>query len=305
IAPYTSFAIAIDRELAAVAPAYPKEQIDILSSPTNPLAQQTLTLPSLANVANPAVKGLLETSRMIINHPYENNWWEPHVKKFLVDHPEQIAEETQRRIEALEKLRSKLLEINPIADIEISLTRDTILRSIVDRINREEIDLVIIGSNGKKAKDESEIGSNAIIISKASPVPVLVVPPKADYQSIRKVILACDFKKVREVIPINSLKNILSKHEIELLVLNINSGHTVDSQEKHFLHDMLKDYSPAYHYSDHPDTIKGIVKFAKAEEAHLIIALPKKYSFFQSLLHESVSHKLTIKSHVPVLLLKD
>jgi hypothetical protein len=97
IAPYTSFAIAIDRELAAVAPAYPKEQIDILSSPTNPLAQQTLTLPSLANVANPAVKGLLETSRMIINHPYENNWWEPHVKKFLVDHPEQIAEEIRAR----------------------------------------------------------------------------------------------------------------------------------------------------------------------------------------------------------------
>ncbi|MBT2564035.1 universal stress protein [Pedobacter sp. ISL-68] len=216
-----------------------------------------------------------------------------------------IADEITRRFEALEKLKVKMLGINPNAEIEIYLTRETLLRSIIDRVNREEIELIIIGSNGKKAKDESDIGSNAIKISKSSPVPVLVVPPKADYQSIRKAILACDFKKVKEVIPMHALKNILSKHALELLVLNINSGHVIDSQEEHFLQEMLKDFSPAYHYADHPDTIKGIVKFAKSEEAQLIIALPKKYSFFESLLHESVSQKLTIKSHVPVLLLKD
>jgi nucleotide-binding universal stress UspA family protein len=223
----------------------------------------------------------------------------------IVTTDEHIADEIKRRRDALEKLKGKLLEINPHAAIEISLTRETILRSIIDRVNLEPIDLIIIGSNGKKAKEESDIGSNAIKVSKASPVPVLVVPPKADYQSIRKAILACDFKKVQEVIPMQALKNILSKHTIALLVLNINSGHQVDADEEHFLYDMLKDFSPTYHYAEHPDTIKGIVKFAKAEEAQLLIALPKKYSFFENLLHQSVSQKLTIKSHIPVLLLKD
>ncbi|MFC1226255.1 universal stress protein [Pedobacter sp. BG31] len=223
----------------------------------------------------------------------------------IVTTDEHIADETTRRLEALEKLKLKMLEINPDAEIEVSLTRETILRSIINRVNKEEIDLIIIGSNGKKAKDESDIGSNAIKISKSSPVPVLVVPPKADYHSIRKAVLACDFKKVKEVMPVQSLKNILSKHALKLLVLNINSGQAIDLQEEHILHEMLKDFSPDYHYADHPDTIKGIVKFAKSEEAQLIIALPKKYSFFESLLHESVSQKLTIKSHVPVLLLKD
>jgi len=223
----------------------------------------------------------------------------------IVTTDENIADETTRRLEALEKLKLEMLEINPDAEIEVSLTRETILRSIINRVNKEEIDLIIIGSNGKKAKDESDIGSNAIKISKSSPVPVLVVPPKADYHSIRKAVLACDFKKVKEVMPVQSLKNILSKHALKLLVLNINSGQAIDLQEEHILHEMLKDFSPDYHYADHQDTIKGIVKFAKSEEAQLIIALPKKYSFFESLLHESVSQKLTIKSHVPVLLLKD
>ncbi|MCX2493296.1 universal stress protein [Pedobacter sp. PF22-3] len=223
----------------------------------------------------------------------------------IITTDENIADEITKRLEALEKLKSKMLEINPMAEIEVALSRETLLRSIIDRVNREEIEVIIIGSNGKKAKDESDIGSNAIKISKSSPVPVLVVPPKADYQSIRKAILACDFKKVKEVVPMQALKNILNKHALTLLVLNINSGHAVSLQEEQILHEMLKDFSPSYHYADHPDTIKGIVKFAKNEEAQLIIALPKKYSFFEGLLHESVSQKLTIKSHVPVLLLKD
>lgn len=223
----------------------------------------------------------------------------------VVTTDQHIADEIVRRKEALENLKKKLLGINAEADIEISLTRQTILRSIIDRVNSEKIDLIIIGSNGKKAKNESDIGSNAVKISKASPEPVLVVPPKADYQSIRKAVLACNFKEVKESIPMEALKNILSKHKLDLFVLNIKGGHPVDSNEEHFLHEMLKDFSPEYHYAEHPDTIKGIVKFAKKEEAQIIIALPKKYSFFQSLLHESVSQRLTLKSHIPVLLLKD
>jgi nucleotide-binding universal stress UspA family protein len=249
----------------------------------------------------------MENAKIILLNAYYVSEYESILPTpdMIITTDEHIADEITRRLEALEKLKSKMLEINPKAEIEVSLTRETLLRSIIDRVNREEIELIIVGSNGKKAKDESDIGSNAIKISKSSPVPVLVVPPKADYQSIRKAILACDFKKVKEVIPMLALKNILSKHALKLLVLNINSGHGINLQEEHLLHEMLKDFSPVYHYADHPDTIKGIVKFAKSEEAQLIVALPKKYSFFESLLHESVSQKLTIKSHVPVLLLKD
>lgn len=249
----------------------------------------------------------MEDSKIILLNAYYVSEYEILLPTpdLLVTTDDRIVEEVAKRKASLDHLKSKLLEINPKADIEVLLSRETILRSIIEIVNHRPIDLIIIGSNGKKAKDESDIGSNAIKISKSSPVPVLVIPPKAEYQSIRKAILACDFMKVKEVIPMNALKDILSKHALELLVLNINSGERIDSNEDHFLHDMLRDFSPSYHYSDHPDTIKGIVQFAKAEEAQIIIALPKKYSFFASLLHESVSHRLTIKSHIPVLLLKD
>ncbi|MDB5114715.1 MAG: hypothetical protein JWQ79_207, partial [Mucilaginibacter sp.] len=52
------------------------------------------------------------------------------------------------------------------------------------------------------------------------------------------------------------------------------------------------------------DVINGILHFAADNDAQLVIALPHKYSFFQSLLHNSVSQKLAENAAVPVLLLK-
>jgi len=94
---YIIFAASIDKEMASVAPAYPKEQIDLLADPNNALKQENVNLPSFNNVPNPNVKALLETSRMIINHPYENDWWKPHVVDFMKKHSAQMAEEVRAR----------------------------------------------------------------------------------------------------------------------------------------------------------------------------------------------------------------
>ncbi|NNU33027.1 universal stress protein [Mucilaginibacter sp. S1162] len=67
---------------------------------------------------------------------------------------------------------------------------------------------------------------------------------------------------------------------------------------------MLAPYNPQYSYVNNPDVINGILKFAADNDTQLVIALPHKYSFFQSLLHDSVSQQLAANAAVPVLLLK-
>lgn len=39
---------------------------------------------------SPAVTELIEESRMIINHPYESNWWEPTVRSYIAQHKDRI-----------------------------------------------------------------------------------------------------------------------------------------------------------------------------------------------------------------------
>jgi hypothetical protein len=122
--------------------------------------------------------------------------------------------------------------------------------------------------------------------------------------------MACDFNKVKDTVPLEPLKRLLKRHDVELQVVNIDREakhkNTDPEQlaEETVLHDMLKEYHPRYYYNKESDIINGILDFAKGHHAQMVIALPHKYSFFQSLLHSSVSQQLTVHSAVPVLLLK-
>ncbi len=229
----------------------------------------------------------------------------------IIPSEEEIDEHTRKKLNQLESIRTKLHKlVRENVTIHIRISRSTLVRAIIETVSKENVDLVILGSNGTNSDDISHVGSNVVNISKLSPVPVIVVPPACHYELIKKVVMACDFQKVKDTIPLESLKKLLSRHDVELLVVNVDPSdklrHANPEQlaEKTALYKMLKEYHPKYYYNSSADVINGIIKFADNHHSQLVIALPHKYSFFQSLLHTSVSQGLTLQSAVPVLLLK-
>ncbi len=224
---------------------------------------------------------------------------------------EQIEQNAAERIKKLEHLKGKLKKlVRPGVQISTHLNRSHLLRAVVENTINRNADVVILGSKGNSSMDDSQIGSHVVTISKASPVPVIVVPPGYNFEEIKRVVIACDFNKVKETIPLEALKKILDNKKFELLIVNIDNetrhqdGDAERMAQETAMHMMLKQYDPKYYYVNNPDIINGILQFAADNDAQLVIALPHKYSFFQSILHNSVSHKLAETAAVPVLLLK-
>lgn len=100
-----SILVILDRQIQATAVAYTTRQRAILEgrqhiggspAPPTTLQQSTVTLPSLAS--QPAhIRDMLQTSRNLITHPYEHNWWVTLVTNFIQQHPDQIANEIRAR----------------------------------------------------------------------------------------------------------------------------------------------------------------------------------------------------------------
>lgn len=254
-----------------------------------------------------------DVTEIILLHSYYVSVYEsvlPTPDMMIVNN-EVIDEEYKQKAGQLHQLKHDLYKIvRAGVNIRAMISRLPLTRAIIETIANESADLLILGSNGQNGNNDSHIGCNVINISRLSPVPVIVVPAGADYKTIEKVVMACDFKKVTETMPLEPLKRLLNQHRVDLEIVNIDkeAKHKSTSPGYHAeetaLYSMLKEYHPKYYFNNEDDIINGILNFAGKHHSQLVIALPHKYSFFQNILHNSVSCKLSVQSAIPVLLLK-
>jgi hypothetical protein len=96
----------LDRQIQVTAVTYTSDQLDVLAGRSHrldpsrhALPRSTISLQSLATKPS-EIRGLLETSRQLISHPYEGGasaWWRTTVETFIQTHSQQITEEIQAR----------------------------------------------------------------------------------------------------------------------------------------------------------------------------------------------------------------
>jgi nucleotide-binding universal stress UspA family protein len=222
-----------------------------------------------------------------------------------------IEDEVAQRTNKLNALKDDLeKKTRDGVKISIRLSRSHLLRGVVEAVSAMNVDLVVLGSRGNTSNTDTEIGSHVVAIAKACPVPVVVVPPAYKFEDIARVVVACDFKNVNDTASVEGLKQLLDRTGSELLAVNVGRDAELEGAEAEALakqtqlYGMLEDHHPKYYYIKSADVMSGILQFATNKEARLVIALPRKYSFFQSLMHNSISQKLAENALVPVLLLK-
>jgi len=175
-------------------------------------------------------------------------------------------------------------------------------------VEEQDVDLVLAGMTGKTGIANFFVGSNTIGLAETCPAPLLIVPHEANFEPIKSAIFACDLKKVDKTTPVSFLTELVTKLGVTLHVLNVERPNTrfdpdmIPEQFK--LHGLLDNLGPEYHYIEHPDVAEGIMEFTESQKAGLVITLPRKYGFFQSLFHRSVTKRLAHHTRVPLLVLR-
>jgi nucleotide-binding universal stress UspA family protein len=209
----------------------------------------------------------------------------------------------------LSNLKRGLTQINPAIDIEIRTGNIPLLLAINNIIKEEEISWIVIGATGKSNVEKILIGSNSLNIIKARLAPVLVIPKNVRFQPIRKIVFACDLKRVYESTPVQEIKKIREMLKAHLLVLNVEKEYAqydpISIKEQTALHQLLDGPHVTYSYINHTDKVEGVLNFAAEKHAELIISIPKEYGFFETIFHRSMSQKLVNHAQLPLLFLNE
>ena len=159
-------------------------------------------------------------------------------------------------------------------DIEETVSFEGVMDGIIDASEKNNVDMIIMGSHGSSGFEELFIGSNAEKIVRTSKKPVLVVKEECNIFDIKDFVYATNFDDEDR----DSLMSAydfakLINAKLHLVWINTANGFktTKDTQDKmhHFLKGMYLENHTLNIYND-VTVEKGIFNFADSVKAGLI-----------------------------------
>jgi nucleotide-binding universal stress UspA family protein len=165
---------------------------------------------------------------------------------------------------------------------------------------------IVMGSHGTTGLERIIMGSTTQTAIRQLKYPVIVVPPGTTYHGIKRIGLACDFDNIVQSTPIEYIKNIVREFGADLYVLNVKdkndeeSDITESTMETAYLDAVLEEIRPAYVQLTGKDVVDGINGFAEHNNLDLVMVIPKKHRFIDTLFHKSQSRELITHSHIPI-----
>lgn len=243
----------------------------------------------------------LNASRIILYNAYQS----PVVTEPTMPVMQMIDIDSLKKIsdEGMKHFKSSLPASNvAVEEISEFAILPTAINEVCDRVGA---DLIIMGITGANKIEEVLIGSTAISVMKHTKTPVIIIPPHSKGTQIKRVMLACDYKKIAETIPLQPIKKLLEETNARFFVVNINHKQKEEdtdiASQDILLNSLFNEFDPELHHLDSDDFVEGLNEFAKANEIDIIITIPKKHGMFEGLFKESHTKQLAFHSNVPLM----
>jgi nucleotide-binding universal stress UspA family protein len=209
--------------------------------------------------------------------------------------------------ERLEEIKKNLVTVN---SGQIEIFTESRLGDTIDELEQlcrsVEPLAVIMGSHGTTGLERMIMGSTTLTAIRHLKCPVIVVPPGTTYHGIKRIGLACDFENIVQSTPVEYIKNIVKEFGADLFVLNVQDKKEDEddldeaTMDTAYLDAMLEDVRPTYVQLTGKDVVESINSFAENNNLDLVMVVPKKHLFIDSLFHKSQSRELITHAHIPI-----
>ncbi len=209
--------------------------------------------------------------------------------------------------EKMEKKMADLIEQHPSINFYSKVETGLFLDTLDSYCNEIKPIAIVMGITGDGTSLEKLIGSNTLLAMKSTSYPLIVVPKHAHFKQVEKICFACDLKDVTNSTPVLAIKTFAKFFNAEIHILNIdyhNRHYTANTAlELDVLTNMFETIEPKFHFIENENLQDAINDFIDVNNIDLLIMLPKKHSFFESLFRKSQTKEMLYQSHIPILAL--
>lgn len=210
---------------------------------------------------------------------------------------------TFNRLEELSSEVSRVYKITCYANVQ---TSNRSLPQVISEVGNN-YDLVVMGTNGEDQVYDTIFGTNSYQVAKESSSPVLLLPPRYEYQNFSSVIFALDyFHELKS--PSKQLIKWADLLDARITLLQIMTGEYrhLDEDQLRRAQQIIKRLLEKKHhnfqtlYSDRP--IEGIVDFISVNECDALALCFRHHTLMEKLFHKNVVKDLCALTPCPLFL---
>lgn len=229
---------------------------------------------------------------------------------FVASAIENVIKESEKHTKAfIQKVTESVhasLEENPRIETKIEIGK--VSSKICDIAARNQIDYIVMGTQGANSNLDNYFGSNTSNVLKSSPCPVFVIPEQATFPNEIILGYASDFMDA-DPFGIWKTVKLLDPFQPEIKYVHFDENKDFHLNKIKELESYFSETTPDLKISFHNLPVKGNVSdmndFIKESNINMLAMYKPNRSFFESLFHISFTKKMALHIEIPILVLKE
>ncbi|XOV93603.1 MAG: universal stress protein [Bacteroidota bacterium] len=208
----------------------------------------------------------------------------------------------KKKEEELVKLTQEIKEQYKIS-VRWELRKDDPIYSLKSYTDTHPVDLVVMGIESNLIEYKL-LGNTTTAAIQLMRFPLLVVPNDIHFKEISKVMYACESSYLKNSDQLDFLKGFVKAFNAKLEIFHVLTKESEEFNDKgleRILDQVLDDVDHSYRYVCSPKVGEGIKDGLEQFHADLLVMMPHKRGFFQSLFQKSHTNEMTVETRIPLL----
>ncbi len=205
---------------------------------------------------------------------------------------------------ALDKMERSLKAYElPLFQYQRLVSEGGTMEEILKAVEREDIDLIVMGTRGAKAKRDVFMGSTAKNVIQLAVCPVVAIPEAADFKPISKIVYATNLENDESHL-LRYVLEIARLYRATVAVLHINQEDRSPGNDMTGLKDIARNVNyPEVTFTaiNETDIVAGINKYVAEEKADVLAMTSYTTTFFDRIVRKSYTEQMLFQTHIPLL----
>lgn len=217
-------------------------------------------------------------------------------------------EESKKRIHAiLCKIEER--NANTLHSFKTIALYDFFVDGINAEVEKNNIDLIIMGTKGATGFKGAVVGSNTGDVITKVKCPLLAIPEDALYKRIKEIAFPTDYHMTYDMKVLDTLISMVVMNKAILRIVHISlKGEKLNEEQesnKEFLHDYLRGIDHSFHLVRGNRLETSIQCFVDSREIDMVAMVAKNLNYFQRILFKPSVEEISYHTEIPFLVLHE